>query len=120
MKLLKLESRVAMANDEGEKAIKVLEQIAERDPLDGEALLLAGDYYLRSGETEKAEFRYDQAAKIQGFEADAFVKQAQLLVRSAKYVEAVEALKKAQRIEPRDNVQRYLDKVEELARNTHS
>ena len=115
LKLLKLESKVAMATGQGEEAIKVLEQIIERNPLDGEALLLAGDYYARNGQPEKAEFRYDAAAKIQGFEADAFVKQAQLLVKSSKYALAVEALKKAQKVKPRDNVQRYLEKVEQLA-----
>ena len=116
MKLLKLESKVAMANGAGDKAIETLEQIISRNPLDGEALLLAGDYYARNGQPEKAEFRYDTAAKLQGFEAEAFVKQAQLLVKSSRYAQAVEVLKKAQKINPRDNVQRYLEKVEQLAR----
>jgi Flp pilus assembly protein TadD len=115
LKLLKLESKVAMAAGEGGDAIKVLERIIERDPLDGEALLLAGDYYAREGQPEKAEFRFDTAAKLPGFEADALVKQAQLLVKSAKYAQAVEVLKKAQKVKPRDNVQRYLEKVEQLA-----
>ncbi|HMP83349.1 MAG TPA: tetratricopeptide repeat protein, partial [Verrucomicrobiota bacterium] len=117
MKLLKIESKVAMSNGQGEQAIVVLEQIIERNPLDGEALLLAGDYYARNGQPEKAEFRYDTASKLQGFEAEAFVKQAQLLVKSGKYAQATDVLKKAQKINPRDNVQRYLDKVEQLARS---
>ena len=107
---------VAMANGAGDKAIETLEQIISRNPLDGEALLLAGDYYARNGQPEKAEFRYDTAAKLQGFEAEAFLKQAQLLVKSSRYAQAVEVLKKAQKINPRDNVQRYLEKVEQLAR----
>jgi Flp pilus assembly protein TadD len=116
MKLLKLESKVAMAEGAGEDAIKVLEQIIERNPLDGEALLLAGDYYARNDQRETAEFRYDTASKLQGFEADAFLKRAQLLVQSQKYAQAAELLQKAQRAKPRDNVQRYLEKVEQLAR----
>lgn len=115
LKLLKLESRVAMATGAGADAIKVLEQIITRNPLDGEALLLAGDYYARTDELERAEFRYDTAAKLSGFEADAFVKQAQLLVKSSKYAQAAEVLRKAQKAKPRDNVQRYLEKVEQLA-----
>ena len=51
-----------MATGEGEKAIKTLEQIIEKDPLDGEALLLAGDYYAKNDQREKAEFRYQTAA----------------------------------------------------------
>jgi tetratricopeptide (TPR) repeat protein len=116
LKLLKLESRVAMSTGEGEKAIATLEQIIEKDPLDGEALLLAGDYYAKNGQKEKAEFRYQSAANISGCEADACVKHAQLLVQSQKYAQAVELLRKAQKVKRRDNVQRYLEKVEQMAR----
>jgi tetratricopeptide (TPR) repeat protein len=120
LKLLKLEAKVAMATGGGAEAIGVLERILERNPLDGEALLLAGDYYARSGEKEKAEFRYDAAAKLPGFEADGFVKHAQLLVQGQQYVQAVELLRKAQKVRPRDNVQRYLEKLEQLARVARS
>jgi tetratricopeptide (TPR) repeat protein len=120
LKLLKLESKVAMASGEGDKAIRTLEQISQKDPLDGEALLLAGDFYSKNGQREKAEFRYQSAASLPGFEADAFVKHAQLLVQTQKYAQAVELLRKAQKAKPRDNVQRYLEKVEQLARTVHS
>ncbi len=118
LKLLKLESKAAMANGGGEKAITTLEQIVQKDPLDGEALLLAGDFYSKNGQKEKAELRYQTAANISGFEAEAFVKHAQLLVQAQKYAQATELLKKAQKVKPRDNVQRYLEKVEQLARNS--
>jgi predicted Zn-dependent protease len=120
LKLLKLEAKAAMQTGSGPDAIKVLEQIVERNPLDGEALLLAGDFYAKNDQLEKAEFRYDTASKLSGFEADAFVKLAQLHVQSQKYAQAVELLHKAQKSKPRDNVQRYLEKVEQLARNAHS
>jgi Flp pilus assembly protein TadD len=116
LKLLKLESKVAMSTGAGDKAIETLEQIIQKDPLDAEALMLAGDYYSKNGQKEKAEFRFQTAAGISGYEADAFVKHAQLLVQSQKYTQAVELLKKAQKVKPRDNVQRYLDKVEQLSR----
>jgi len=116
LKLLKFESKVAMSTGSGEKAIETLEQIIQKDPLDAEALLLAGDYYSKHDQKEKAEFRYQTAAGISGYEADAFVKHAQLLVQSQKYNQAVELLKKAQKAKPRDNVQRYLEKVEQLSR----
>jgi len=120
LKLLKLESKMAMSTGAGEQAVKVLEQIIQRNPLDGEALLLAGDYYSKNDQKEKAEFRYETASKLQGFEAEGFVKHAQLLVQRQKYAQAVELLHKAQKIKPRDNVQRYLEKVEQLARTAHS
>ncbi len=116
LKLLKLESKVAMSTGNGDKAIETLEQVIQKDPLDAEALLLAGDFYAKSGQKEKAEFRYQTASGIEGFEADAFVKHAQLLVQSQKYASAAELLRKAQKVKPRDNVQRYLEKVDQLAK----
>jgi tetratricopeptide (TPR) repeat protein len=116
LKLLKLESKVMLATGEGEKAIQTLEEIVGKNPLDGEALLLAGDYYARHEQPEKAQFKFDAASKLDGFEADGYLKYAQLLVQSQKYPQAVEMLRKAQKAKPRDNVQRYLEKVEQLAR----
>jgi tetratricopeptide (TPR) repeat protein len=120
LKLLKLESQVAMSTGEGDQAIRVLEEIIQRDPLDGEALLLAGDFYAKGEDPQKAAFRYDAASKIEGFEADAWVKHAQLLVQHQKYPQAAELLRKAQKSRPRDNVQRYLEKIEALARGGRS
>lgn len=120
LRLLKLESRVALSAGDSAAAIKALEQVISRNPLDGEALLLAGDFYARNGEKEKADFRFETAAKITGFEADALLKQAQLQVQGQKYVQALELLRKAQKIKPRDHVQRYLEKVEQLARSGRS
>ncbi len=115
LRLLKLEAKAALAAGEGEQAAAVLEKISERNPLDGEVLLLAGDHYARTGQKEKAQLRYETAAKLEGFEADALLKQAQLKVQGQKYAEAVELLRKAQKSKARDNVQRYLERVEQLA-----
>lgn len=115
MKLLKLEAKVAMATGNGDKAIRTLEEIIAKNPLDGEALLLAGDYYAKNDQREKAEFRYQTAATLENFKADAWVKHAQLLVHEKKYVEAAELLKKAQKLKPREHIQRFLEKVEGVA-----
>ena len=120
LQLLKLESKTAISAGQGDKAAETLEQILQKNPLDGEALLLVGDFYAKNGQKEKAEFRFRTAAGIVGFEAEALVKHAQLLVQTQKYPAASDLLKKAQKIKPRDNVQRYLEKVEQLARNSTS
>ncbi len=120
LKLLKLEARLALATGHADKGIETLEEIIRRNPLDGEALLLAGDYHARNGEPEKAAFRYETASKIEGFEADGFLKLAQLRVRQQKYAEAVELLRRAQRLKPRDNVANYLEKVEQAATRSRS
>lgn len=120
LKLLRLEARVALGSGEGERAIQTLERLLTLNPLDGEALLLAGDYYKQAGDPERAAFRYDAAAKIEGFEADALVKHAQLLVEGRRYPQAVELLRRAQRLRPREHVQRYLEKVEQVAARSRS
>jgi Flp pilus assembly protein TadD len=115
LRLLKLESRVALATGAGEEALRVLEEIIEHNPLDGEALMLVGDYYAGIGEREMAELRFERAAKLEGFEADACVKHAQLLVQHQQYPKAIELLHRAQKLKPRDNIQRFLEAVERIA-----
>lgn len=114
--LLKLRARVAVAAAEPEQAAKVLESALERNPMDGEAHIMLGDVFARAGDPEKAEFRYDLASKISGHEAEAFLKRGQLLVQARKYAQALELLRRSQKLKPRDNVQRYIEKVESVAR----
>jgi hypothetical protein len=45
------------------------------------------------------------------------VKRAQFLVSARKYAQAAELLRRAQKINRRDHVQRYLEKVESIARS---
>lgn len=120
LEIWRLEAKMAIATEEGDKAISLLTQILEKDPLDGEALIMAGDYYSLEGENEKAMFRYESAAKVEGFEADGLVKQAQLYVQKSDYKQALTLLRKAQQIDFRDNIQRYLDSIERLARAASS
>jgi Flp pilus assembly protein TadD len=118
LKLLKVTSKAALAKGDTDAAMKTLEKVIEKDPLDGEALLMVGDHYLKNQEYEKAEHRFDLAGRITGFEADAFVKKAQIKVKQQKYLLAVEDLRKAQKIKPRDSVQRYLEAVERMLRQS--
>ena len=115
LKILQLESRVQLANGEEAKAIKTLEQIIDKDPLDGESLLLLADYYGRNAAVEKAELFYQRAEQLDDFEVRAKILHAQFLVRRSQYEKAVPLLKSAQAKRPRDSVQRYLDQVVKLA-----
>jgi len=126
LELLKLESKIALADGDGAQAASVLERVVEKNPLDGEALLMIGDYYATPPDEEsedearlrkaKADHRYELASKIEGFQADAFVKRAQLKVREREYEQAIEFLTKAQKIRHRDNIQTYLEAVQRAAR----
>jgi tetratricopeptide (TPR) repeat protein len=116
--LLKLEARLSMAAGTGSAGTAaLLEEIVQLDPLDGEALMLLGQHYARSGEPDRAILYYERAEGIEAFEAGAAIKHAQVLVGMGRYSEAVPLLRRAQEVRPRDDVARYLEQVERLARS---
>ncbi|NLH42204.1 MAG: tetratricopeptide repeat protein [Planctomycetes bacterium] len=114
--LLMLRVRIAVAEHAGEAEIKLLEELVALDPLDGESLILLGQYCARSGDTEKAVFYYERAESLEKHEADAKIRHAQLLVGQGKYGEALPLLRRAQDLKPRDDVQKYLEQVERVAK----
>ncbi len=113
--VLRLRARIAMATGGGEEEAKVLEEIVAMDPLDGDALIKLGQYYERAGQMDEAVFRYERAAGIADFEAEAKVRHATLLGGQRKYAEALPLLRRAQALKPRDNVLHYLEQVERAA-----
>jgi len=115
--LLRLQARIAVAEGEGGEEARVLEEIVQLDPLDGEALLLLGQHASREGDDVKAGFYYERAASLEDFEADAKVRHAQLLVGQGRYTEALPMLRRAQTLKPRDNIQEYLEQVERVAQS---
>ncbi len=115
--LLKLRAQIAMSEGADEEQAKILEEIVKLNPLDGQAIILLGQYYERKGESEKAVFYYERAESLETFEADAKVRHAQLLVKQEKYNEALPLLRRAQQINNREDVQKYLDQVERFAKS---
>ena len=115
--LLRLRSRIAVAEGNGDEEVRVLEEIVALDPLDGEALILLGQNAARANKPEKAVFYYERAESLEKFEADAKVRHAQLLVSQAKYTDALPLLRRAQELDPRDDIQKYLDQVERVAKS---
>lgn len=115
--LLKIRARIAVAAGSGQEEVEVLEEIVDLDPLDGEALILLGQNSARSGDLEKAVFYYERAENLEKYEADAKIRHAQLLVGQRKYIEALPLLRRAQELKPHENVQKYLEQVERLAKS---
>jgi len=122
---LRLQSRIQLATDRATEAIKTLEQIVTREPLDGESLLLLGDGYarLRSNDAEqrqeqlaRAVMYYERAEKVAGYTHRALLQHAQLLVAEREYAKALPLLRRAQQIEPRNEVARYLEQVEQIVK----
>jgi tetratricopeptide (TPR) repeat protein len=116
-KLLKLEARLSMAEGAGSaETARVLEEIVKLDPLDGEALMLLGQHYSRQNEPDRAMFYYERAASLDAFEVNAKVRHAQVLVGMGRYGDAVPLLRRAQEVRPRDDIARYLEQVERVAK----
>ena len=110
--VLRAKAKVAVALGDNAAEAAALEEVLAMDPLDGDALILLGQYYGRTAEQEKAALYFERAAAISGFEADAMVRHAQMLVRSGEFKKALPLLKQAQSIKPRDAIQDYLEQVE--------
>ncbi|HEX6853180.1 MAG TPA: tetratricopeptide repeat protein [Candidatus Polarisedimenticolaceae bacterium] len=117
-RLLKLQARIAVAEGSSDEAARVLEEVVAADPLDGDALILLGQHAAKAGDVERARLLYERAAGIDAFEGQAKTRLAQLLAGQGKYQEAIPLLKRAQEIKPRDEIARYLEQVERLARQT--
>lgn len=116
-KLLKLEARLSMAEGAGSaETAGVLEEIVKLDPLDGEALMLLGQHYSGQNEPDRAIFYYERAESLDAFEVRAKIRHAQALVGMGRYAEAVPLLRRAQEIKPLDDIARYLEQVERIAK----
>lgn len=116
--LLKLRSRIAVASGAGEDEARALEAIVELDPLDGDALILLGQYNQRVSEPEKAIFYFERAANLEKFEADAKLRHGQLLVGLGRYDEALPLLRRSYLLNPRENIKEYVDQVERVAKQS--
>ena len=116
-KLLKLDARLALATGAGgEETARLLEEIVALDPLDGEALMLLGQHHLALSEPERAIFYFERAASLEAQEVQARIRHAQVLVGLERYGDALPLLRRAQELRPREDVARYLEQVERIAR----
>ncbi len=116
-KLLKLEARLGMADGGGsDEAAAILEELVKLDPLDGEAQLLLGQHYARKGEPDHAILCFERAESIEAFEVNARLRHAQTLVGMGRYGDALPLLRRVQELKPRDDIARYLEQVERLAK----
>ena len=115
--LLKLRAKLALATGAGDEEARILQEIVDIDPLDGDALLLLGEHAKRGGQPEQAIFYFERAASIERFEADAKLKHGQLLVGEGRYNEALPYLRRAHTLTDRDDIKEYLDQVDRIAQS---
>lgn len=115
--ILRLEAQIALATGAGEKVIPILEQLIERDPMDGQALLLLADFNSNKGTTDgysRADLYFERAAKVRDWEIRTLISHARSYVSREKFGDAIPLLERAQILEPREHIARYLEQVRKV------
>jgi len=116
LSLLTLEAKIARAEGDDSKAYETLNQIVERDALNGDALIELGNYYAEQGDLGRAVNRYEQAQMIAEYERPALIAHSQALIRNKNYKEAIVLLRRAQGLEDERFLADYIERIERAAR----
>jgi tetratricopeptide (TPR) repeat protein len=109
--LLNLKAEIALAENEDAEAARILEEVVRLDPVNGRALILLADYHHRAGDYEEAAYYYERAQGMPDFRVESLVQHARMRVAQRDYAKAVSLLTEAQRLQPRQAVESYLEAV---------
>ena len=109
-------AKVELAIGDAEGAVAALKAILNSDPLNGEVLLTLGEYFFGESDFDQAERYFDLARSVSEVEVDALIGLGRLSVARRAFGSAVDFLRRAQSIESRSNVARYLEAVEQRSR----
>jgi tetratricopeptide (TPR) repeat protein len=113
--LLTLESQIALATGDNDKAVATLQKIIDRNPLAGDALLLLAGFEAKNKQIEEAIFHYEAAREVEKYELRALLDHAQMFVRLARYSDAVPLIRDYLEVKKEDRIEKYLEAVERAA-----
>ena len=117
LSILRLEAQIALATGGGDNVISILEELIERDPMDGQALLLLAEFYVEEGDVEgynRADLYFERAAKVPDWEVRALISWARSFVSRELFGKAIPHLERAQVLDPQDHIGRYLEQVRKV------
>lgn len=114
--LLKLHAKIAVREGRDGDQIAVLREIINRDPLDGDGMILLAQALVRADQMDEALLKFEIAASIDGFESEAKLQHARALVSEKRFSEAVPLLKASLQLDDKETVRTYLEGVEKAAR----
>ncbi len=112
--MLRLRADIAALEGNTDQAVVHYRSLVAADPLDGRMLLRLGDLLREQGLSGEALLTYERAGRLPGMEPDTLVRRARLQVEEGRIHEAVSLLERAQQIEPRPHITRYLDQLQRL------
>ena len=109
-----LQAEVRIATGQRQEAARILEEVVQKHPLDGEALLLSARLASEELDYAQAALRFERAAKLPDFEVEALIGHARMLVGAKDYQQAADLLQRAQSLAPQHRVARYLQAINNL------
>ena len=105
-------ARIEMRLGDPKKAYAILTASVEEDPLDGNSLMLLGEYHLENQDYEESEYYFERATALGPFEADAYIFLGRLQVKQGNLKAALIPLREAQKVENTPTLQRYIESIE--------
>jgi len=102
------EAQIEMEIGDGAKGLSILESALKTDPLNGQILLLVGEYHLQEEDYEQAELHLNRALSDPDNQVEARVALGRLAVEQRQFSEAIAHLQKAQELRQDSNVERYI------------
>ena len=109
-----LQAEVRIATGKRKEAALIIEEIVQKQPLDGEALLLSARLASEELDYPQAALRFERAAKLPEFQVEALIEHARMLVETKDYQGAADLLERAQSLEPQPRIARYLQAINNL------
>ena len=106
------EARIEMSIGDAGRAFGILQGVVAEDPLDGDALILLGEYYQKEGDFEEAAFQFERATSVQTVAAEAFIALGRLKVAQGDLRAALLPLRKSAQLRATANLQRYIEAIE--------
>ena len=114
--LLGMQAQLALQQGKNENANRMVRQLLETEPFNGQALLILAQNEADQGHFEEAELLYQRATKAPDFTIQALIEHANMEIARQRYHQAYVLLEKAQNIEPQAHVANYM---KQLKKNEH-
>ncbi len=106
------QAKIDMELGDPQKAVDQLQDAVKKDPLNGDAWLLLGEYNHANADYEQAAFAFERALSAPGFRHQALVALGQTSVAKGDLPQAVQYLREAEQIQSNPNIRNYLDALQ--------